>query len=94
MGSRDGIQRARTVTGPYRTEDNIQMGQQSCCMGLEEIGALQVSIFILGAAMVTVGYLGLNGSLSVSNIVSGGGAAAIALLAYNLGRYRTNPGRA
>lgn len=61
-------------------------------MGLDEIGALQVGIFVLGAAMAAIGYLGLIGSLTLSNVVSGAGAVAIALLAYNLGRYQGDLG--
>lgn len=63
-------------------------------MSLDEIGPQQVTIFILGAAMVATGYLGLTGSLTLSNVIGGGGAAAIALFAYNLGRYRADPERA
>ena len=63
-------------------------------MGFDESGAQQVSILVLGAAMVAVGYLGLTHPLTAMNVGGGGGAVAIALLAYNLGRYRTDTQRA
>jgi hypothetical protein len=60
-------------------------------MNTDGIGTEQLAIFILGAAMIAVGYLGLTGALTVSNILSGAGASTIAILAFSLGRQRGQP---
>jgi len=63
-------------------------------MSVDDIGTEQFAVFVLGASMVTVGLLGLTGTLSVSNLLSGAGAASIALLAFSLGRHRSDAERA
>ena len=63
-------------------------------MKMQRIGTEQVAIFVLGATMVAVGYLGLTGDLTVNNLISGAGATSIALLAFSLGRHRSDPERA
>lgn len=63
-------------------------------MDTDAIGTEQLAIFVLGAAMVAIGYLGLTNALTVSNVLSGAGAGAIAILAFSMGRQRGQPDRA